>query len=184
MNVKLFVITPFASIFFIVHLMNRIVKGLCYTLIDVLIANLFLFKIRGKTCVLRQSLDTVGVLFGSLQTIGLLLLCYNKFQTMFWAPVIKGIIVIALLLFGVHESKQHPYKKHANPIHCNNLSRLSRIYWWVTSIVAVFTLERFSEALLVSHTQQGEIPIACAPIAIMEIVLKTWYQRLPSMVSQ
>ncbi|WP_430625269.1 MFS transporter, partial [Ralstonia pseudosolanacearum] len=55
----------------------------------------------------------------------------------------------------------------ANPIRRANLRRLTRAYWWVVAIGAVFTLARFSEAFLVLRAQRGGVPIALVPLVMV-----------------
>ena len=46
----------------------------------------------------------------------------------------------------------------------DNLKKLSRPYWWVVAIGAMFTLARFSEAFLVLRAMQGGMPLALIPL--------------------
>jgi MFS family permease len=122
---------------------------------------------RGAAFGLRQALDTVGALLGPLLAFGLMLLWANDFRAVFWVAVVPGMLAVSLLLFGVHEPERHVGGKRINPIRRENLGRLSGAYWWVVGIGAVFTLARFSEAFLVLRAQQGGIPVAYVPLAMV-----------------
>lgn len=134
---------------------------------DALVADLAPPEMRGAAFGLRQSLDTVGALFGPLLAVGLMLLWANNFRAVFWVAVIPGMIAVALLLFGVREPERHVGEERTNPIRRDNLRRLSGAYWWVVGIGAVFALARFSEAFLVLRAQQGGIPVAYVPLVMV-----------------
>ncbi len=44
---------------------------------------------------------------------------------------------------------------------------MSRAYWWVVAIGAVFTLARFSEAFLVLRAAEGGLPLALVPLVLI-----------------
>jgi MFS family permease len=138
---------------------------------DALIADIAPLHLRGAAFGLRQSLDTVGAFLGPLLAVGLMLLWANDFRAIFWVSVIPGLLAVALLLFGVHEPKNHEAVKRSNPISKQNLKRLGAAYWWVVAIGAVFTLARFSEAFLVLRAQQGGIPMALVPLVMVAMNL-------------
>lgn len=54
-----------------------------------------------------------------------------------------------------------------NPIRRENLRQLSRAYWWVVGLGALFTLARCSEAFLVLRAQQGGLPVALTPLVLI-----------------
>jgi len=81
--------------------------------------------------------------------------------------IVPGFLAMALLLFGVHEPARPPGAPALNPIRRENLRRLSRPYWWVVAIAAVFTLARFSEAFLILRAQQGGLPLALVPLVLI-----------------
>lgn len=163
----LFAIAPSAAIVFTARLLDRVGKGVRGAPRDALVADLAPPEMRGAAFGLRQSLDTVGALFGPLLAVGLMLLWANNFRAVFWVAVIPGMIAVALLLFGVREPERHVGEERTNPIRLDNLRRLSGAYWWVVGIGAVFTLARFSEAFLVLRAQQGGIPVAYVPLVMV-----------------
>jgi MFS family permease len=151
--------------------LDRVGKGIRGAPRDALLADLAPAEVRGAAFGLRQSLDTAGAFLGPLLASGLMLLWANDFRAVFWVAVIPGLLAVALLIFSVHEPARHEGAKNANPIRRDNLRRLSRSYWWVVGIGAVFTLARFSEAFLVLRAQQGGIPVALVPLVMVAMNL-------------
>ncbi|MHB1350242.1 MAG: MFS transporter [Desulfobulbaceae bacterium] len=163
----LFAIAPTAGVVFTARILDRVGKGVRGAPRDALVADIAPAEVRGAAFGLRQSLDTVGAFLGPLLAVGLMLLWANDFRAVFWVAAIPGMIAVALLLFGVREPERHVGGKRTNPIHRDNLKRLTGTYWWVVGIGAVFTLARFSEAFLVLRAQQGGIPVAYVPLVMM-----------------
>ena len=149
------------------RLIDRIGKGIRGAPRDALVADIALPGMRGAAFGLRQSLDTVGAFLGPLLAMSLMLLWANDFRAVFWVAVLPGFLSVALLIFGVKEPATPRSKRPKNPIRRADLRRLSRAYWWVVTIGAVFTLARFSEAFLVLRAQQGGLPLALTPLVLI-----------------
>jgi len=163
----LFAMAPTTGIVLTARLLDRIGKGVRGAPRDALVADIAPPEMRGAAFGLRQSLDTVGAFLGPLLAVGLMLLWANDFRAVFWVAVIPGLMAVALLLFGVREPERHVGQKRTNPIRRENLKRLSRGYWWVVGVGAVFTLARFSEAFLVLRAQQSGIAVALVPLVMV-----------------
>lgn len=163
----LFAMAPTTGIVLTARLLDRIGKGVRGAPRDALVADIAPPEMRGAAFGLRQSLDTVGAFLGPLLAVGLMLLWANDFRAVFWVAVIPGLMAVALLLFGVREPERHVEQKRTNPIRRENLKRLSRAYWWVVGVGAVFTLARFSEAFLVLRAQQSGIAVALVPLVMV-----------------
>jgi len=149
------------------RLMDRLGKGIRGAPRDALIADLTPPEIRGAAFGLRQSLDTIGAFVGPLMAV-LLMLCWaNDFRAVFWVAVIPAVLSVLLLWWGVHEPVPSPQEKRTQPIRRENLQRLSRSYWWVVGIGALFTLARFSEAFLVLRAQQGGMAVTWVPLVMV-----------------
>ncbi|MCQ8129282.1 MFS transporter [Methylomonas rivi] len=149
------------------RLIDRIGKGIRGAPRDALVADIAPMEIRGAAFGLRQSLDTVGAFLGPLLAVALMLLWADDFRAVFWVAVIPGLLAVLLLLIGVKEPASHGNRQRGNPIRKRNLRRLSRPYWGVVAIGALFTLARFSEAFLVLRAQQSGISIAWVPLAMV-----------------
>lgn len=149
------------------RVLDRVGKGIRGAPRDALLADIAPAEVRGAAFGLRQALDTVGAFMGPLLAVGLMLLWANDFRAVFWVSVIPGMLAVMLLVFGVREPERHRGEKRHNPIHRENLKRLSASYWWVVGVGAVFTLARFSEAFLVLRAEQGGIPLALVPLVMV-----------------
>ncbi|MEO8738602.1 MAG: MFS transporter [Casimicrobiaceae bacterium] len=163
----LFALAGTAGVVLAARLFDRIGKGIRGAPRDALIADITPPEVRGAAFGLRQSLDTVGAFVGPLLAIGLMVLWADDFRAVFWVAVIPAGLSVALLVFGVQEPSAPARRRHLNPLTRDNLRRLSRPFWWVVAIGAVFTLARFSEAFLILRAQQGGLPLALAPLVLV-----------------
>ena len=163
----LFAIASTTGMVFTARFIDRIGKGIRGAPRDALVADIAPREMRGAAFGLRQSLDTVGAFVGPLLAIGLMLLWANDFRAVFWVAVIPGVLAVILLVFGVREPAPAPTSRAINPIQRASLRRLSRAYWWVVAIGAVFTLARFSEAFLVLRAAEGGLPLALVPLVLI-----------------
>lgn len=150
---------------------DRIGKGIRGAPRDALVADLAPPESRGAAFGLRQSLDTIGALVGPLVAVGLMLLYANDYRIVFWVAVVPAFLAVALLAFGIDEPSVRPGTQRVNPIRREGLKRLSRSYWWVTGIGALFTLARFSEAFLVLRAQDADIAAAWVPLVLVAMNL-------------
>jgi MFS family permease len=167
----LFALAPSAGVVLAARLLDRAGKGVRGAPRDALVADLTPPPLRGAAFGLRQALDTVGAVAGPLLAVALMLLWANDFRAVFWVAVVPGLMAVALLLLGVREPVRADGVARTNPITRANLARLSRAYWWVVTIGAVFTLARFSEAFLVLRAQQTGIALALVPLVMVVMSL-------------
>jgi MFS family permease len=163
----LFAVASTAGMVFTARFIDRIGKGIRGAPRDALVADIAPREMRGASFGLRQSLDTVGAFIGPLLALGLMLLWANDFRAVFWVAVIPGVLAVALLVFGVREPEREAAARPISPIQRASLRRLSRAYWWVVAIGAVFTLARFSEAFLVLRAAEGGLPLALVPLVLV-----------------
>mgnify|MGYP000367032987 CR=1 FL=1 len=163
----LFAIAQTTGMVLFARIVDRTGKGIRGAPRDALIADIAPANVRGAAFGLRQSLDTVGAFVGPLIAIGLMLAWSNDFRAVFWFAVIPGALAVALLVVGVREPERQPRQVRTNPLRRENLRRLSRAYWWVVAIGAVFTLARFSEAFLVLKAHEGGMALAWVPLVMV-----------------
>ena len=161
----LFALAPSAGVVLGARLLDRVGKGIRGAPRDALVADIAPPALRGAAFGLRQSLDTVGAFLGPLLAVVLMLLWADDFRAVFWVAVVPGLMAVALLWLGVKEAPPAaaaaPRRK---PIRRASLARLTRPYWQVVALGAVFTLARFSEAFLVLRAQQSGIALALVPL--------------------
>jgi len=167
----LFAVATSTGVVLTARLLDRVGKGIRGAPRDALAADIAPAHLRGAAFGLRQSLDSVGSFLGPLFGVGLMLLWANDFRAVFWVAVIPGVLAVALLLVGIREPERHEGEQRSNPIRRDNLARLSKAYWSVVVIGAVFTLARFSEAFLVLRAQQTGIPTALVPLVMVAMGL-------------
>jgi len=163
----LFAIAQTTGMVLFARIVDRTGKGIRGAPRDALIADIAPANVRGAAFGLRQSLDTVGAFVGPLIAIGLMLAWSNDFRAVFWFAVIPAALAVALLVVGVREPERQPGQVRTNPLRRENLRRLSRAYWWVVAIGAVFTLARFSEAFLVLKAHEGGMALAWVPLVMV-----------------
>lgn len=167
----LFAVAPTLAIVITARLLDRVGKGIRGAPRDALVADISPPRLRGAAFGLRQSLDTVGAFLGPLLAVGLMLLWANDFRAVFWVAVIPGMMAVAVLIIGLREPEHVQTVKRVNPIKRENLKRLSRSYWGVVIIGAVFTLARFSEAFLVLRALEGGVSVALVPLVMVAMNL-------------
>ncbi len=158
---------------------DRIGKGIRGAPRDALVADISPPDLRGASFGLRQSLDTVGAFLGPLLAIGLMLLAANNFTFVFWIAVIPAFLSFAVIVFFVREPDRSPALRTVrSPLSFAELRRLGFAYWLVVGVATVFTLARFSEALLLLRAQSVGLSLALVPgiMVVMNIVyaLSAW----------
>lgn len=151
---------------------DRIGKGLRGAPRDALIADVAPAEIRGACFGLRQSMDTVGAVFGPLLAIVLMLALAGNISHVLWVAVLPALLSVAVIVFGVRDSA--PATGHAAPrvsLGRATLAKFSARYWQVVAIGAVFSLARFSEAFLVLRASQLGLSASWAPAAMVVMAL-------------
>jgi MFS family permease len=153
----------------VARFVDRIGKGIRGAPRDALIADVTAPEVRGAAYGLRQSLDTIGAFTGPLLAVALMLLFAGDFRAVFAFAIVPGVLAVALLVFGVHESQRaHGIGADTrSPLRLALLNTLPGAYWWVVTAGAVFTLARFSEAFLLLRAQQNGLADAYAPFVLV-----------------
>jgi len=147
---------------------DRVGKGIRGSPRDALVADLTPADLRGGAYGLRQSLDTVGAVLGPLLAVVFMAAFANDFTAVFWIAVIPAFISVAIIVFGVHEPERPPnVRKVRSPLSRRELARLSRVYWMIVGVAAIFTMARFSEAFLLLRAQSVGLPIAVVPVVLV-----------------
>jgi MFS family permease len=162
-----FAIATSAQIVLAARFADRIGKGIRGAPRDALVADIAPPQDRGAAFGLRQALDTIGAFTGPLLAAGLMVLWANDYRRIFWIALVPGVLAVLLLALGVRDPGRTAASKGVNPISRASLRRLSRAYWWVVAIGAVFTLARFSEAFLVLRAMQGGMRPALVPLVMV-----------------
>jgi MFS family permease len=152
----------------VARFIDRIGKGIRGAPRDALIADVTPETVRGAAYGLRQSLDTIGAFVGPLLAIALMVLLAGDFRAVFAFAIIPGVLSVALLVIGVHESERaQAHGLVRQPLRFSMLGSLPAGYWWIVVAGGVFTLARFSEAFLLLRAQQQGLPDAYAPLVFV-----------------
>ncbi len=159
------------GLIFTARIVDRIGKGIRGAPRDALIADITPPGVRGAAYGLRQALDTVGAFIGPLLAMGLMLLWANDFRAVFWVAGIPAALSVVVLIFWVREPVRKEGETQENPIRWASLKRMSRAYWRVVAIGAIFTLARFSQAFLLLRAQQGGMALALVPLVMVAMNL-------------
>lgn len=173
----LFALAPNVAWVFAARFADRIGKGIRGAPRDALIAELSAAEVLGASYGLRQSLDTIGAFAGPLLAIVLMAATHEDFRIVFWlAAIPAGLSVLTLVLFV-----KEPKRPSAAPVPANRpaataakgysfhlaMQRLSRRYWLLLLVSALFTLGRFSEAFLVLKASHVGLQAAYIPLVLV-----------------
>ena len=165
----LFAIATGPGLVFAARFIDRIGKGIRGAPRDALIADLTPPAIRGAAFGLRQSLDTVGAFMGPLLAMALMLAWNDDFRAVFWVAVVPAMLSFGLVAFAVREppvSTSAPAK--TVPRFSRELLRsLGPAFWATTTVGAILTLARFSEAFLILRGQDLGLELAFAPLVLV-----------------
>ena len=144
---------------------DRVGKGIRGAPRDALIADLTPASVRGAAFGLRQALDTVGAIAGPLLAVAAIGYFAGDFRAAFWVAIVPAALCVALLVFGVHESRPPADEPDtgATRVSWRDARRLDRRFHIVTAIAFVLTLARFSEAFLVLRAQDVGMGTTGAP---------------------
>ncbi len=152
---------------------DRTGKGIRGAPRDALIADLTPAGLRGSAYGLRQSLDTIGAVLGPLLAIVFMAAFASNFTAVFWIAVIPAFISVTIIVFGVREPERPPGLRTVRALLSRReLGRLSRTYWMIVAVAAIFTMARFSEAFLLLRAQSVGMPVSIVPLVmvVMNIV--------------
>ncbi|MEM9217630.1 MAG: MFS transporter [Cyanobacteria bacterium P01_F01_bin.150] len=155
---------------------DRIGKGIRVAPRNALVADSTTPEQRGAAYGLRQSLDTIGAFSGPLIAVVLMALFDENFRLVFWVATIPGLGAIALLLFGIQESRaKHSPKPH--PLRWSILktlpAQLGKPYWLLLLVALIFNLGNSSDAFLLLRAQ--DVGIAPALIPLTMVVMNLVY---------
>jgi MFS family permease len=152
---------------------DRIGKGIRGAPRDALVADISPPGLRGASFGLRQSLDTVGAVFGPLVALGLMWALSGNIRLVFWFAVPPAILAVAVLLVAVREPERPAGLRRVRaPLSRAELARLGKPLWVIVTVAGLFTLARFSEAFLILKASDSGLQATFAPavLAVMSVV--------------
>ncbi|MDX1812281.1 MAG: MFS transporter [Gammaproteobacteria bacterium] len=153
---------------FTARFMDRLGKGVRVAPRDALVADITPEHMRGAAYGLRQALDSVGAFIGPLLAVIGLLWLADDIRSVLWIAVIPAVLAVTVLIVVVREPKADSTVHSVRaPFKFSDVKQLTRRYWWVAALGAVFTLARFSEAFLVLRAESLQLSLAYIPLVMV-----------------
>ena len=162
-----FPLAPSIGWVFAARFVDRIGKGIRGAPRDALVADIVPPEMRGAAYGLRQALDSVGAFAGPLLAVVFMALLANNIRAVLWIAVIPAFICVALIVFGVKEPDDAQSASPRKRLDFTAAKRLSRRYWLIVGLGAVFTLARFSEAFLILRARDVGLAIGFVPLIMI-----------------
>lgn len=156
----------------LVRLSDRIGKGVRSAPRDALIVDSTEPNVRGRAFGFQRGMDHLGAAIGPLLATAFLLVFPGQLRWLFALTVVPGLIVIALVVWGLRES---PRTQAAAPMREENpipgpfptpakLSQLGRGFRTYMLAIVLFTLGNSTDAFLLVRAEELGIPIAWLPM--------------------
>jgi MFS family permease len=140
---------------------DRIGKGVRTSPRDALIADSTGPAIRGRAFGFHRAMDHLGAALGPLLAAGFLLLWPGGLRMLFLLTVLPGLLVVALLVFGLRETPASEPPRERLRLTLQPFDRTFRLY--LVALV-VFTLGNSSDAFLLVRAGELGVPTALLPL--------------------
>lgn len=148
--------------------LDRVGKGIRVAPRDALLADITPPEIRGAAYGLRQSLDNVGAILGPLLAMALLLRSRDDFRLVFWAAMWPAMLVVLLIWLAIAEPpRKDRQEPRPFPLRRSQLARLPASFYRITTLAALLTLARFSDAFLILRGDSIHLPARYAPLVLI-----------------
>lgn len=146
---------------------DRIGKGIRGAPRDALVADVTPPALLNAAYGLRQSLDTVGAFAGPLLAILVLFGVSQDLRLVLWVAVVPALVCVGLILWGVQEPEVVDDGKAKSRLHWRDTRQLPAAYWQLLVLVAVVTLARMTDALLVLRGQENGLGLVWIPLVLV-----------------
>jgi MFS family permease len=146
---------------------DRIGKGIRGAPRDALMADVTPTALLNMAYGLRQSLDTVGAFAGPLLAMLMLYSYSHDLRLVMWVAVIPALVCVALIWWGIDEPESQPTTERKPTLHWQDARKLPAAYWLLLLLVAVFTLARMTDALLVLRAQANGLGLVWIPLVLV-----------------
>jgi MFS family permease len=145
---------------------DRFAKGVRGAPRDVMVAESVDSARLGSAYGLIQAMDSAGAIVGPL--IALLMLSHYGIRNVFWAAAVPGFICIMVAALGIRETvRRGKTEKPEAEIHAavkSGAGKLSRAFFFVLTVVTLFSMGNSSDMFLVLRAQSVGIPVSHAPL--------------------
>lgn len=168
----LFPLAQTVEVLFAARFIDRIGKGIRGAPRDALIADITPPSIRGAAYGLRQALDAAGGFIGPLLAIALMALLSDNIGLVLWFALIPAVLCMAFLVMGVKEPEGVPASREKSgergfPRYRDDLAQMSKSYWIIVGIGALFAAARFSVAFLALRAMDLGLPVGLSPFVLV-----------------
>ncbi len=152
---------------FLTRLSDRVGKGVRTSPRDALIADSSDPDMRGRAFGFQRSMDHVGAALGPVLATAFLWAWPGQLRTMFALTLIPGLIVVAMLLFGLRETRSAapspPAAEPEPPLPRLTWRPLGRRFQLYLVSLVIFTLGNSSDAFLLVRAGELGVPTALLP---------------------
>ena len=182
----LFALSTGAYAIFMARLIDRLSKGIRAAPADALIADLSDPKKYASTFAVRQTLCSLGAVFGAILTTAIMLISGNNYKLVFWLSLIPAILAVLLLIFFIKPNPQtHPrnnpnYANSRLKLDLKDFSKFSLEFWWLLFSFFFLMLARFSEAFITLQGKNVGFSVAFLPFVIIIMNLSDAAAAIPS----
>jgi MFS family permease len=153
---------------------DRIGKGVRSAPRDAILAASISPEVRGYAFAFHQMMDNLGAVIGPLVAFGL---AWGHFslRTIFAAALVPGLVAVATLAFGVHETRASQTAEQKKP----DGAPLDRKVKSYLVAVAIFSLGASADTFLMLRLQRQHLPLAYIPIAWLSLNAMKALTNLP-----
>lgn len=158
----------------IIRLSDRVGKGVRSAPRDALIVDSTEPNMRGRAFGFQRSMDHLGAAIGPLLATAFLLAFPGQLRWLFALTVLPGLVVIAILVFGLRESPRSPAAATAGDEKDrqaqvpfpggSRISELGRGFGPYMIAIVLFTLGNSTDAFLLVRAQEIGVPVAWLPM--------------------
>ncbi len=182
----LFALSTGAYTIFMARLVDRLSKGIRAAPADALIADLSEPEKYASAFALKQTLGSLGAVFGAVLTTGIMLISGNNYKLVFWLSLIPAMFAVLLLIFFIKPNpKTHPrnspnYTGSKLKLDIKDFSKFSLEFWWLLFSFFFLMLARFSEAFITLQGKNVGFSVAFLPFIIIIMNLFDAAAAIPS----
>ncbi len=149
----------------VVRFADRVGKGLRGAPRDALIADVTSSDQRGRAFGFHRAMDHAGAAIGPLIAFAFLWLWPGEYRWLFALTLIPGLIVIAVLYFGVREPERAVQARTATKVSEQSTAQpLREPFVWLLAAILLFTLGRATELLVLSRVTDLGFPVLYVPL--------------------
>jgi MFS family permease len=156
----------------LIRVSDRLGKGVRTAPRDALIADSTDASMRGWAFGFHRAMDHLGAAVGPLLAAGFLWLWPDQLRMLFLLTVVPGLLVVALLIFGLRETPATAPPKERPRLTLRPFDRDFRLYLLA---LTVFTLGNSSDAFLLVRAGELGVPLKLLPLlwCVFHIVKST-----------